>query len=63
MCEYLSAVYEDVIKRVLYHEDEIRKLEKLVKNDNSRNSILVSHEQYLSLFNPDNRDVTLKRTN
>jgi len=54
--------YENIVRRVIYNEMEIRKLEMLVKNDNTRNRVLSSHEEYLKLFNPDMPNSTRKRT-
>jgi len=62
-CDVISHGYEDIVKRAHSHESEIKELELLVKNDNSRNRVLTEHEQYFELFNPDDRDMTKKRIN
>ena len=62
-CDVASHGYEDIVKRAIYHESEIKELERLVKDENTRNSVLTSHEQYFELFNKDDRDMTKKRTN
>ena len=60
-CDVASHGYEDIVKRAIYHESEIKELERLVKDENTRNSVLTGHEQYYYLFNRDERDITRKR--
>jgi len=57
----VSQGYEEIVKRVINNENELKRIEGLVKNETTRNSVLASHEQYLSLFNPEVQNITRKR--
>ena len=59
--DVVSSGYDSIIRRASNHEKTIQYFETLVKDGNTRNAILSHHEQYFSLFNPNEREVSRKR--
>lgn len=59
--DVVSRGYDSIIRRASNHEKTIQYFETLVKDGNTRNAILSHHEQYFSLFNPNEREVSRKR--